>query len=43
MHVQSFEPNVRVAYTFNDYLNVRDPLQETALTLIKAQRRTDSG
>ena len=43
VHVQSFEPNVRVAYTFNDYLNVRDPLQETALTLIKAQRRTDSG
>ncbi len=36
MHVQSFEPDVRVSYTFEDYSTLRDPVLEKALALASA-------
>ena len=42
MHVRSFEPDVRVPYAFNNYLSLRDPLLETALTLADTRRQTNS-
>ncbi len=36
MHVQSFDPDVRVPYTFDDYVNGRDPLLDKALQLAGA-------
>ena len=33
MQVQSFEPDVPVPYTFDDYLTLRDPMLEKALAL----------
>jgi len=41
MHVQSFDPDVRVPDTFDDYINRRDPVLETALALAGAPRRTE--
>ncbi|MBS0381060.1 MAG: hypothetical protein JSR56_01395 [Proteobacteria bacterium] len=37
-HVQSFDPDVRVAYTFDDYLHGRDPLLDKALELAAKAR-----
>lgn len=39
MHVRSFEPDVRVAYTFDDYVTGRDPLLDKALALARASVR----
>lgn len=36
MHVQSFDPDVRVPYTFDDYILLRDPMLEKALALASA-------
>lgn len=36
-HVESFQPDVRVAYTFDDYVNGRDPLLDKALELAAAR------
>jgi hypothetical protein len=33
MHVQSFAPDIRVPYTFDDYAGLRDPVLERALKL----------
>lgn len=38
MHVQSFEPDVTVPYTFDDYINLRDPMLEKALVLGSATK-----
>ena len=42
MHVQSFDPDIHVPYTFDDYINLRDPMLERALALANAARRTES-
>ena len=36
-HVQSFDPDVRVAYTFDDYVKRRDPQLDKALELAAAR------
>lgn len=36
-HVASFEPDVNVSYTFDDYANLRDPVMEQTLKLISAR------
>lgn len=33
MHVQTLEPDIRVAYSFDDYISLRDPMLERALEL----------
>ena len=38
MHVASFEPDVKVDYTFDDYVNLRDPLMEKTRELISEFR-----
>lgn len=35
-HVTSFDPDIRVPYTFDDYVNGRDPLLDKALALAAA-------
>ena len=42
MHVASFEPDAPVAYTFDDYINLRDPMLEKALALSNASVPTVS-
>lgn len=42
MHVPSFEPDVPVPYTFDAYVNLRDPMLEKALSLARAEEHTDS-
>ena len=42
MHVQSFDPDVHVPYTFDDYINLRDPMLEIALELASAPGQTES-
>ena len=36
-HVASFEPDIRVSYTFDDYANLRDPLLEKALAIARGE------
>ncbi len=40
-HITSFAPDIRVPYTFNDYVHLRDPLLDKALALARdaASRR----
>lgn len=40
MHVQSFEPDVPVPYTVDDYLSLRDPMVEKALAMANALGKT---
>ncbi len=42
MHVESFEPDVPVSYTFDDYINLRDPMLEKALALSSASGLAES-
>ncbi|MGH8118769.1 MAG: hypothetical protein ACREP0_11480 [Rhodanobacteraceae bacterium] len=42
-HVQSFDPDVAVPYTFDDYMNGRDPLLDGALELAAARPASGKG
>ena len=35
MHVQSFAPDIRLPYNFDDYFSLRDPLLERARELAR--------
>ena len=37
MHVTTLEPNIRVGYSFHDYVNLRDPVLERVLELARNQ------
>ncbi|GAA0722801.1 hypothetical protein [Dokdonella soli] len=37
MQVATLEPDIRVAYSFDDYVNLRDPVLDRALELARAQ------
>jgi hypothetical protein len=37
MHVTTLEPNIRVGYSFHDYVKLRDPILERALELARNQ------
>lgn len=38
LQVRTLEPDIRIGYTFQDYVNLRDPLLERALELAGARR-----
>jgi hypothetical protein len=38
MHVATLDPDVRVGYTFDDYVNLRDPLLERALSAAQERK-----
>ncbi|MGY1426370.1 hypothetical protein [Lysobacter sp. A289] len=42
MHVPSFEPDIRVPYTFDDYTSLRDPMLDKAGELASGLRKVDS-
>ncbi len=42
MHVESFEPDVKVPYTFHHYITLRDPMLEKALALASTFEPVDS-
>jgi hypothetical protein len=39
MHVKSIEPDVRVPYTFDDYVNLRDPILDRTLEWVDRARQ----
>lgn len=42
MHIRSFEPDIRVPYTFHDYASLRDPMLDKARELASGLRKIDS-